>query len=119
MSATITRGATVLSPTLVLGYESSRRSGNIVHKILGREDPDVTFAPAGLRTGTLRIFCLDQTDAIATEALHTEVGVFVLADPEVAGIDMSYVPSGDIRSRLDDRTVTRWVVEIDYQEVAP
>lgn len=119
MSVTITLGATTLHPTLVLGYESTRRSGNIVHTILGREDPDITFGPAGLRTGKLQVFCLDQTDALATEALHTESGVFALADPDLPGIDMSYVPSGDIRARLDNRTVIRWVVEIDYQEVAP
>lgn len=113
---TITQGGTTLTPTLVLGYESERESGNIVHPIIGTGIPDITFGPASLRTGTLTIFCLDHAAALAVEALHLVAGYFVLADVDLPGINMKYVPAGKIAVKLDDAR-KRWTVEIDFQEV--
>lgn len=117
MTASITLGPTTLHPTLVLGYRSIRTSGNQIHPILNREDPDVTFAPAGLRTGTLRFLCDTLADAAALEQLHTNAGTFSFEDDDAPGVAMYYVPAGDIEMELDPDTRQRWTVSIDFQEV--
>lgn len=119
MTISITRGVTTIYPSLILGYKSERKSGNQIHNIIGSGSPDVTYGPASYRTGTLQIFCLSWTDAVALETLHTQAGKFTLTDTVTTSVSMTYVPSGAIASELDDQTGKRWVVSVDYQEVAP
>lgn len=119
MTTTITRGTTTVTPTLVLGYKSIRRAKNLIHVIIGRPDPDVTLKPAGLRTGKLELFCLDLAAALAVEALHAGEGVCELEDTDLPALNMLYVASGEIELELDPETRARWVVRVDYQEVAP
>lgn len=114
---TITGGTTTLTPLLITGYSSTRQTGNIVHAIIGRSDPDVTFKAAGLRTGTLEILVADLTSALAMEALHAAVGTLQLVEPTAPGLGMKYVSSGAITVTLDDETRDRFIVGIDFQEV--
>lgn len=118
-TATITRGLESVSPYLVLGFRSTRAHGNIIHPIENSVDPDVTFAPAGLRTGTMRLFFLNAADALEAEQLHTLVGVFTLVDTALPLSNMSYVPVGDIDMEFDEATQKRWTVTVRYQEVSP
>ncbi len=104
---------------LILGYESERRAGNSIHPILGTGSPSVTYGPAGLRRGTLTILCEDAAAAAAMEALHLDTGTFELTGADLAIVDMVYVPAAMIRTRLDAATRHRWIVEVDFQEVAP
>ena len=117
MTTTLTRGTTVFQPTLVLGYLSTRNAENKVHNVIGRSDPEITFKAAGLRTGTLSIFCATYADALTVESMHAVTGVFTLTDDQLPGLNMRYVPSGSITSELDDDTRIQWKVSIDFQEV--
>ena len=51
----ITSGATVIAPTMILGYESSRPTRTLIHDVPGRSDPDATLRPAGLRKGRMTL----------------------------------------------------------------
>lgn len=118
MTTTITLGATVVTPTMVLGYESEREHGNQARDIQDSNEPDIDFKEAGLRSGTLDLFCNTHALALSVEALHCNVGVFTLASSELPGIDMDYVPLGRVRSKLDPDTARRWIVSVDFQEVS-
>ena len=115
---TITHGDTIMQPVLVLdGYESRRRVGNVVHRILGRNDPDITFHPAGLRTGQLQLFFLAAAPAIECESHHAMAGSFRLVDDDVPDAGMDYVPAeGEIGTRRDPQT-GRYIVTVPFQEV--
>ncbi len=116
---TITSGTTVITPALILGYESRRSSGNLVHSILGRVDPYITRQPASLRDGTLRLFFLDEASAAACEEAHTVGAAFTLDYPELPTANMTYVlaEGGTLARALDPATRLRWVVSVDYQEI--
>jgi hypothetical protein len=118
MASTITQGDTTITPALVLGYDSSRTSGNIVHWILGRPDPDITLRPARLRNGTLKLLFRTEAAAAACLSLHSGTGVFTLADPDVSSVGMRYAVDGSIDISLDPQTLEMWVVSVAYQEIA-
>lgn len=118
MPATISYDGSVVAPELVLGIQHQARTRNVVHEILGRSAPDITLRPAASRSGTWRLFFLDEESAAAAFDLHTQPGVFVMDYPERPTSNMSYVPIGDVRITLDDTTRTRWVVEVDYREIS-
>lgn len=105
--------------TLVLGYRSSRRVETVVHTIIGRSAPDFTLKPAGPRTGTFRLFALDETAAAALETLLRRPGTFTLADTATNIADTTFTPTGGIDVELDERTMKRVVVAVDYTEVLP
>jgi len=118
MAAQIIHGETIITPRLVLSYESSQESRNIEHTILGRSDPDITQRPAGTRTGTLELFFLDEADAEAARVAHTEVGTFSLVWPERPSTEMTYVlGQGELVRTLDPETRARWIVQVPYREV--
>jgi hypothetical protein len=118
MSTTLTKDATVITPVQTLGYSSTQQTGNIVHAVVGRNDPDISFAAAGLRTGTLSFLFLTLADALACRSLHASVGITVLADTDLPGIGMRYVASGAIDVELDDESRLLWIVSVEFQEVA-
>ena len=118
MATLITADAGSITPHLVLGYQSVRTTGNVLHPIIGRSDVDVTFKAAGLRTGTLRLLVLTLAEALAAEALHASIGILRLSDTDLPALNMRYVPSGTITIALDEETRALWTVEIEFQEVA-
>lgn len=104
-----------VSPTLVLGYETSRESQNIVHPIIGG-GIGVSLRRADPRAGTLELFFTDETPAFEAVQVHTRETSFTLSDSDRPVINMTYVVSGSVSIRLtDDRK--RWEVSISYQEV--
>lgn len=122
MSTLITHGADTITPTQVLGYDTEREAGNIVHPILGRSNPDVTLRPARLRTGTLTLGFHGRTseaDSLTAEALHATGGVFAVVSTDRATVEMSYVVDGMIRRELDDESRDAWVLSVGFQEVTP
>lgn len=114
---TISDGTTTLTPMLVLGWSTSREARSVVHRLIGRPDPDVTLRPHGLRTGQMRILCEDMAAALAMEALHASGVVLTIADDDVAATSMSYVVSGQLLVELDPVTLNRWTVTADVTEV--
>lgn len=116
MSTTITWGTQSVYPELVTGYDSRRESGNLLHMVIGRADPDVTLKAAGLRQGTLEVWCSGHATALAVEALHAQVGVLHLTDDDAPGLGMDYVVAGPVEVRPEIGT-TRWLVRVAYAEV--
>lgn len=118
MSNTITSGSYTLEPFAVTGYDSARLSGNIVHQILGKSEPDITLRPAALRTGTLNLAFDDETDSAEAVTAHaTSTDPFTLTTA-LGTVDMTYVVAGDIRRTLDE-TRKVWTVAVSYQEINP
>lgn len=111
-----------LEPTLVLGYQSSRPIRNMVKPILGSSESDVTFRPAGRRTGTLSLLFTGDDAEVTSEAAETTLalgGVFSLNSDDRATVEMAFVLSSSINRELDPTTRRAWVVAFEYQEVAP
>ena len=120
----ITSGAVVISPSLILGYESEREAGTLVHPILGSSDDEITLRPARRRTGTLRLAFLDErseSDSLDAETALSQGAVFTLTSDDRTTIAMQFVvPStGRVVRRLDDETRLDWTVTVDFQEVTP
>lgn len=116
--STITAGGTVITPTAVTEYQSTRAGGNVVHRILGRTDPDVTLRPAQLRTGTLEAIFTSEADSRAAEVAVGDAGVMQYAD-DVSTVNMTFVlgEGGVQRTIHESRAV--WLLTIDYVEVLP
>lgn len=119
MPTTITTTEHTITPVLVLGYESEREPGNIIHPILGRANPDVTLRPAGLRTGELQLFFPDETEAAAAEDALAAAGVCELTTSDRASVNMTFVVEGRLARALDPETRDHWTVTVGFQEVTP
>lgn len=121
MSAQITGGAAPIYPSIVLGFESERDGGSLVHQILGNSNPDVTLRPAQLRSGTLKLTFLSDSseeDSRTSELTLSQGTVFTLLETDRSSVGMQFVVSGKIRRALDAETRDDWTVEVDYTEVA-
>ena len=118
MSSTITTPTTTYTATLVDGYKAERATRNTIADILGSNDKAVSFRPAALRTGTLRLLFEDYTTAAALHAdLSTIQAPATFADTDRPGLGMTFVPVDRIGFELDDATRGLWWVEIAFQEV--
>jgi hypothetical protein len=117
MTTTITDAATNIIPDLVLGYNTTRASRNVIHNVIGKAEPDITLELDGLRTGTLQLFF--ETKETAWEAYNALAGVatWELTDTDYPEIDMNFVREGNMSMELDPVSRRRWIIEVDYQEV--
>lgn len=120
MTTTITHSSGVIAPEVVHGFQATRDARSIVHTILGREDPDITFRPASLRKGTLTLVFPTGAAASAAEAILVTGQVFTIQDSTVAEVGMSFVVAdGSVTRSLDGGTRVVWTVAVPFQEVAP
>lgn len=120
MSTIITYSGGKIAPEVVNGFEASRSARSLVHTILGRPDPDITFRPAGLRKGTLSLVFANGAAAASAEAALVVPRVFTLVDADVPNVGMSFVVAeGDVESALDLDTQTVWIVRVPFHEVTP
>ncbi len=115
--STITRGGTTIEPKMILGWETVRRSRNILHEVIGKPSPDVTVQPSAPRTGTLELFFLTEDAAVAADELHAAPGALTLVNDDHAARSMTYVIDGDVRLRLDPATRLRWTLTVPFREV--
>lgn len=115
----ISNGTTTIVPDLILGYDVSTESNNILHRIIGRTSPDVSLRADSLRTGELRLFFQNRTSAFAARTLHTAASVFTLVDAGMPELNMTYVRRGAMTITLDPETRQRWILTIGFDEVAP
>lgn len=114
MPAILTMGATSLAPTALSAYTSDQAGGSILHDILGRRDPDVTFRPAGLRSGS---FVLDfPTEALSGSArvALSAAGGWTLTHSERTSINMRFVVRNVSRPLEADG---RWMIQVQYEEI--
>lgn len=104
------------SPALVLGYETSRESQNVVHDIIGGGIA-VTLVRPRPRAGTLELFYLTEEDAFDSLALHSRETTFSITDTDRPRVDMTYVTEGSMDLALDEEGRVRWVLSVGYREV--
>lgn len=116
MPASLVSGATTLSPLTLSGYSSDQDSGGaIVHTILGRTDPDVTFRPLGLRTGSMVLdFATTETLSNAARTALAKSGAWTLTHSERPTINMRFVTRGVSRPIEADG---RWMLTVRYEEI--
>ncbi len=120
MATTITHSAGAITPSVMDGYQASRAARTVVHQILNRSAPDVTFRAPGLRTGTFTLVFGAQSDAIDAYGVLSIGQVFTLTDPDVTAVGMEFVVAdGDLVIRLDTETRSVWVIEVPFHEVIP
>lgn len=123
--ASITGGASVITPTTVLEFTSSREGRTNIHDVLNRANPDVTLRLAGSRKGHIKLAFLgadSEQKSAAAEAILSERALFTyVTDPERPSLSLSFVipDGGQITRALDDDTRDDWTVEFDYREVSP
>ena len=117
--STISDGTTTVALLLILGWQDSQESANIEHQIIGAAAADYTLHPARARSGTMQIVMDDMVKAWQLRALLTQAKVFTLVNTELPGAGMRFVVSegGNVGVTLDDRTLTRGVVSVDFAEV--
>lgn len=106
------------TPLLVEGYSSSRASRNVFREVIGRDYPDVTLRPAGLRQGSIRFLFDSEEEAARCEDIHRTTNVLTFSDSEVPTINMDYVVNGNITRTLEVVEAGLWSVQVDFQEVA-
>lgn len=119
MTTTITTGATVITPEIITGWNTSQDSRNVIHEIIGRQDPDVTLQAAATRTGTLEMVF---TSASAAETARQAFvnGTTFLIESDLTWLDgLTVVMNGSISTALEDVTRELWTISADFQEVTP
>lgn len=112
---TIIKGATILTPELVLGYQVGSEVPTRKHRILDGTIAH-TLTPAEPRTGTLSLFFLTYTSALTAFDTHRQLGTFQFTDAARPAATMKYVVVGRLTLTLDDTTRTRWTVDVPFEE---
>lgn len=72
--ATLTRGAVVLTPLLVLPMEETRATRSVLHEIIGDPIPDVTARTPGARAATMETLWPTRAAALAAQAALAVTG---------------------------------------------
>ncbi len=114
---TITSGDVIIRPDLVMLFSDQAQAGNLVHQIIDRAEPEIDLRPASLATGTLKLFFLDAASCAAARNAHMQAATFTVDAPDQPWLPAAYVPNGTIR-REQQENRKRWMLEVDYQELA-
>lgn len=116
MPTTITSSSGTLYPLALSQYSTRRQARTIVHDVLGRSEPDITFRPASLRSGMLRLSFDSASASAAAENVHATGQTFTVVSPVEGVGGMRYVvASGDIERSYDGNG--EWVLMVPFQEV--
>ena len=120
MSTQIAYGQTVVTPTVVDGWEQEHESSTTVHRLISG-GTEVTHAPAGPRTFTLKLVFPVEADAAACVDLHRTAPFLDLTSTDRTFVNGRYVVAegGRVAVDLDDVTRNVWVVTVDATEVTP
>lgn len=119
MANTITDGTTVITPELILGWNASQATRNIIHPIIGKASPDVTLKAAGLRTGNLELLFMNATEAETARTMLSQALPFLIESDEAFLDNFRFVVASSISSALEDTTRNMWTISVDFQEVTP
>lgn len=117
MATTITAGATTITPDLVLDYEARSETSNTIHEVLNSDARAITLGVESLRAGTLNLYFATQTAAWAAHTFLKTSTLFTLASTDATVIGMRFVREGRMSIEIDTRTMTRWLLHVNYQEV--
>ena len=116
MADTITRGGTVLHPTLVLGWPLTRTGRSVVHALLNTDLVELTVRPAAPQSGTLTTFWSDEPSAQAAyDALATAGAPWVWAVDALSQTLTAHVLEASLEPAEDSGR--RWLVRTTVQEV--
>lgn len=120
MTDTVTIAGTPYVATLAetRTFETRRRSRHVFHSLLGTADEAIALRPASRRSGTLRLLFATKATAVALESALATAAIATYTSTTHSDLNMTFAPRGDIRLRLDPRTLTAWWVEVDYQAVS-
>lgn len=108
--------ALTVLPTMVLGYDDTTPSRNIVHQLIDGGTAQ-TLLSAGGRQGVLRMLFPSAADAEAARLRHAGVGTWQLTDDDQPQQAMKYVVNGAARKYQSDSRKT-WLLEVPFQEVS-
>lgn len=101
---------------LITQYGATRETTTTVAQVINRPDPLVTLGVQATRTGSLSILCESYPVALGVAAAYNAGEVMLLRQPDHAGLDMYHVGT---RVQIDpDIETGRWIVTLDYVEVA-
>ena len=117
----ITTGSSMVTPSAVVGYESSRSTHSVVHDVIDRTDPDASLRVAGMREGRIVLEFVGksaETSSASAEAILAQAALFQLVS-DSSSITMAFVlPEGGSLNRSLGRTGASWQVSFDWREVS-
>lgn len=116
---TISHAAGALTADATTEYRSERPARTNAHPILGSEDIDFTFRPAGKRTGSFALVFGDDAAADAALVVLSTPQVFTLASVSRPGINMSFVIVTGSSPGLEPGRAGETLVRVPFQEVTP
>ena len=120
MATIITSGENIITPTIVLEFETTSDSQSNVHPIIGQSIPDVTLRPAAARTGHVTLGFEGETsedDSAAAEALLRTAAVFTVVSDDRPTVGLSFIVHGSVSRNLDDDSRDAWTVTCNFREV--
>ena len=125
MSISISNGTSTITPSGMVGYQSTQASQSVLHQVIGRGDMDVSYAPTGLRSGTMTLLFSSVALVEAARVFYAATGGrFVYTDGDFGGaLSMTHVLNGNlVVSYVDDTTsggiaAGGWTLAVDFQEV--
>lgn len=121
MTVTIaaTNGAGTATPETILSpYALTYESRNVILDLVGG-GVAVAISSTRLRSGTIEFLFIDEPAARAAAELHTVASSFTVADTLNPAAGMLYVVSGTVDLRLDEASLTAWILSVGYQEIEP
>jgi hypothetical protein len=119
MATTITTGSTVITPEIITAWNTAQETRNVIHDIIGRQDPDVTLQPASTRNGTLEMVFTNSSDAETARNAFVN-GTTFLIESDLTWLDgLTVVMNGSISAALEDTTRNLWTISADFVEVTP
>lgn len=118
MTHTITalNGAGSTSPLAVAGYDTARRSRNVIHDLLDGSIGVSFIKPRGRNSDLVTVYT-DRAQAFAAYDLLAEESAFTYVNTELAELSMTFVLDGSLDIDQDDDDQSIWYVRIGYQEV--
>lgn len=102
----------------VTGYDGGHRIENVLNPQLNGEGYNVTYRPARLRSGTLRLLFASAAHAWAAVAVLKTSHTFTLT-ADVSELGMTFVlRPGELKPNPGSGDVSApWLVEVPFQEV--
>lgn len=118
MGATITHSAGTIIPASLSKWQADAEANTVVHEILNRPAPDITFRAVSLRRGSLTLTFATGAEAYAARGILVLPQVFTLAHDVVAQVNMPFVVAGGaVSDVLGD--ANEWTLTIPFVEVSP
>lgn len=112
--ATITVGATVLSPALILNDDRSREAGNVVIEVIDAPDPYVSLGESKTPTQQLEALFLTEPEAqAALDLVSSGRPIIVATDARL----FTCVKVGVASIGRASRNRARWILNVEVREL--